>query len=91
MSGFFDTASNFHPYECDGPGKCIHCDRTITYRGEGQLRHHALDTIEDAKWTLDHDPATCALCDDGTELPDASTTPVGVSEKTPAAPGPETL
>ncbi len=22
-----DTASNFHPYECDGPGKCVHCDR----------------------------------------------------------------
>lgn len=22
----FDTASNFHPYECDGKGKCPHCD-----------------------------------------------------------------
>lgn len=19
-------ADSFHPYECDGPGKCIHCD-----------------------------------------------------------------
>jgi hypothetical protein len=25
--GFVDTAENFHPYECDGPGKCVHCDR----------------------------------------------------------------
>ena len=23
----YDTAENFHPYECDGPGKCRHCDR----------------------------------------------------------------
>ena len=23
----FDTSSNFHPFECDGPGKCIHHDR----------------------------------------------------------------
>lgn len=32
MSGtlFIDTSSNFHPYECDGPGKCIHCDRGKT-------------------------------------------------------------
>ncbi|HWT45403.1 MAG TPA: hypothetical protein VN085_05530 [Vicinamibacterales bacterium] len=59
----FDTASNFHPFECDGPGKCIHHDRVVTYRGEGDQRHHALDTIEDAKWTVEHDPATCALCD----------------------------
>ena len=24
---WLDAASNFHPYECDGPGKCVHCDR----------------------------------------------------------------
>ena len=60
---FLDPSSNFHPYECDGPGKCIHCDRKTTYRGEGWERHHALDTIEDAKWTIDHDPKVCALCD----------------------------
>lgn len=30
MSNFNDSTSNFHPYECDGPGKCIHCDRTET-------------------------------------------------------------
>lgn len=30
---YIDTASNFHPYECDGPGKCIHCDRA-------KLSHH---------------------------------------------------
>jgi ferredoxin len=28
--GFFDTSSNFHPYECDGRGSCIHCDLTVT-------------------------------------------------------------
>jgi hypothetical protein len=27
MSVFYDTAENFHPYECNGPGKCDHCDR----------------------------------------------------------------
>lgn len=30
MSGFYDTAANFHPYECDGAGKCKHCDRVTT-------------------------------------------------------------
>ena len=25
-----DTSENFHPYECDGPGKCAHCDRLLT-------------------------------------------------------------
>lgn len=24
------TASSMHPYECDGRGKCVHCDRTRT-------------------------------------------------------------
>lgn len=28
----FDWASNFHPYECDGPGKCVHCDRSRSDR-----------------------------------------------------------
>jgi len=27
---FLDGASNFHPYECNGPGWCIHCDRLVT-------------------------------------------------------------
>lgn len=27
---FLDDASNFHPYECNGPGKCAHCDRQET-------------------------------------------------------------
>lgn len=27
---FVDPSSNFHPYECDGPGKCQHCDHTRT-------------------------------------------------------------
>ncbi len=30
MRVFLDTAENFHPYECDGPGKCIHHDRRKT-------------------------------------------------------------
>ena len=24
---FICTSSDFHPYECDGKGKCVHCDR----------------------------------------------------------------
>jgi hypothetical protein len=27
MTVFYDTAENFHPFECDGKGKCRHCDR----------------------------------------------------------------
>jgi hypothetical protein len=27
MAVFCDTSSNFHPFECDGRGKCVHCDR----------------------------------------------------------------
>ena len=27
---FMDTSENFHPYECDGDGKCRHCDRRET-------------------------------------------------------------
>jgi hypothetical protein len=27
---FYETAENFHPYECDGPRKCRHCDRRKT-------------------------------------------------------------
>lgn len=30
MTVFLDPSSNFHPYECDGPGKCIHCDKRTT-------------------------------------------------------------
>lgn len=25
--GFLDRSDNFHPYECDGIGVCVHCDR----------------------------------------------------------------
>ncbi len=25
-----DGASNFHPYDCNGNGKCPHCDRQHT-------------------------------------------------------------
>jgi len=27
---FFCTAEDMHPYNCDGEGKCIHCDRRRT-------------------------------------------------------------
>lgn len=27
---FVDPPANLHPYECDGPCACIHCDRTVT-------------------------------------------------------------
>lgn len=29
MSGFYDTSSNFHPFECNGHGSCVHCDRLV--------------------------------------------------------------
>jgi hypothetical protein len=51
---FFDTASNFHPYECDGPGKCVHCDRRVV-----------VYTADEGTSSFEHDPVTCALCDDG--------------------------
>lgn len=27
MTAIACSASDFHPYECDGPSGCIHCDR----------------------------------------------------------------
>lgn len=47
MSVFVDVASNLHPFDCDGPGECIHCDRRIVVR-HGVYTHH---------------PGDCALCD----------------------------
>lgn len=29
MGGFVDPSSNLHPYECDGPGSCVHCERRV--------------------------------------------------------------
>jgi hypothetical protein len=26
-----DPSANLHPYECGGPGLCLHCDRLVTY------------------------------------------------------------
>ena len=28
---FVDPASNLHPYECNGPGFCLHCDRAVSF------------------------------------------------------------
>jgi len=45
---------DLHPYECEGPGHCIHCDRTVTADhdpGECELcRYHVrlLDDESDA-------------------------------------------
>ena len=44
---FLDTPENLHPYECNGPGQCMHCDRRFD---------------EDIHMR-EHDPATCSLCD----------------------------
>jgi hypothetical protein len=30
VSSHYDVDSNFHPYECNGPGLCPHCDRRKT-------------------------------------------------------------
>lgn len=43
---FFDNTSNFHPYECNGEGQCIHCDRTV-------LQNHNPETCELCKETED--------------------------------------
>lgn len=51
MTVFMDASSNLHPHECDGHGKCIHCDRSTIY-------------ISGAS-AIAHSPATCALCDPG--------------------------
>lgn len=58
--GFYDTASNFHPYECDGPGRCVHCDRRKTYVGEPRGGKQTPNAVQD--WKVEHDPETCALC-----------------------------
>jgi hypothetical protein len=47
-----DTSENFHPYACDGPGKCCHCDR-----------RHMVASSDEGTNHYSHDPATCALCD----------------------------
>ena len=26
---FLCSTSDLHPYECDGPGRCVHCDRAV--------------------------------------------------------------
>ena len=52
MSVHVDPAENFHPYECDGPGFCVHCDRLhIVCGGDEGTGHYS------------HDPSTCELCD----------------------------
>lgn len=57
MTAFTDTAENFHPFECNGPGKCCHCDRRIDEHHDPatcalcdpEYDHAANDLIEAAK------------------------------------------
>ena len=51
MSVFVDTSANFHPYECDGPGKCVHCDRLVVVRSSDEGTSY-----------YEHHPMDCALC-----------------------------
>lgn len=51
MTVFACVSGDFHPYECDGPGKCRHCDRReiqADYDPQGG----------------GHDPRTCELCEE---------------------------
>lgn len=70
MSGvYYDTSENFHPYECDGAGKCRHCDRRhVVYTGGEGTSHY------------EHDPAVCALCDPEYDMQPNSYWPVGDGE-----------
>lgn len=50
MQIFIDTAENFHPYECNGPGKCRHCDRSKTDEHDPEicaLCHYGEDDAAD--------------------------------------------
>ena len=42
---FLDGASNFHPYECNGPGHCIHCDRVVTPNHDPERCALCADTL----------------------------------------------
>ncbi len=33
----FCTAEDMHPYNCFGPGKCSHCDRTVSATHDPRL------------------------------------------------------
>lgn len=48
---FACVSEDFHPYECDGPGKCRHCDRR-----EIQSAHDPQGG--------GHNPEICELCAD---------------------------
>lgn len=56
VRAFTDTSSNFHPYECDGPGKCPHCDRRRT-------EHHDPDNCALCDDTCEREPEwSCIVC-----------------------------
>jgi hypothetical protein len=46
------TSEDMHPMNCDGPGKCRHCDRLVI-----------VHTTDEGTSHYEHHPADCALCD----------------------------
>lgn len=41
---FACVSEDFHPYECDGPGACRHCDRTLEEHHDPQMCELCADT-----------------------------------------------
>lgn len=46
---------DMHPYECPGPGKCMHCDRR-------RLETHTPSTCWLCHETLQRHPKDCVMC-----------------------------
>ena len=54
-AGHICTSSDMHPYECDGPGKCVHCDRR-------RLKGHKPSKCFLCHETLKRHPKNCTMC-----------------------------
>ena len=52
MSCFMDVPSNFHPFACDGRGKCVHCDRAST-----ENHHPDVCALCDPEYDMQPNPA----------------------------------
>ena len=55
FGGIICDASSMHPYQCDGPGKCPHCDRR-------RLKDHNPKTCFLCHETLRRHPKGCRMC-----------------------------